>query len=70
MSKQICPICNKGAEEVNSWVKCPKLNSSVCMKHCFGECEHMDEGTSLPRCNYMNVNKREKEKAHYNYIEP
>ncbi len=30
----ICPICKKSHAQNKNWVKCPKLNASVCEKHC------------------------------------
>ena len=49
---QICLVCGKTVKEVNSWVHCPEINMSICMTHCFNNCQHLNKGTSVVRCTY------------------
>lgn len=40
---QTCPICGKTVLEQQHWVRCPKEEKPVCMKHCFNDCNYQQD---------------------------
>ena len=52
-SKMACPICGRTAEDVKSWMRCPKMLKEVCMTHCFKDCTSFEYGkSSLFQCRF------------------
>lgn len=37
---RICMICQDTVKEQKHWINCPKFESGICMRHCFGGCKH------------------------------